>query len=413
MDYFDYKDNQLFCEEVALSDLAEKYGTPAYVYSKKTLVRHLSAYSNGFEKLNNVICFSVKSLGNIAILNLLNSHGAGFDIVSGGELFRALKAGADPKKIIFSGVGKSSVEVAAGIKAGILSFNIESISEYERIKKIANEMQISAPISIRFNPDIHAGGHDYISTGRKEDKFGIDSEEQVLELAQKINAEEYLVFKGLACHIGSQILSLDGFKKAAIKTLKLCDNLNNNGINVTLVDLGGGLGVPYKEEVPPSPKELIQIIEKVFIGRNEQIILEPGRSISANSGVLITKVEYIKNKFIIADAAMNDLLRPALYQAHHAVIPLIKNKEANDMEYDLVGPICETGDYLAKNIKINAEEGDLLAVKTAGAYGFVMSSNYNARPRAPEILVDGSNHYLIRRRETLEDLINLEEIPIA
>ena len=413
MDYFNYKNNQLFCEEVALSDLAEKYGTPAYVYSKKTLVRHLSAYSNSFEKLNNMICFSVKSLGNIAILNLLNSQGAGFDIVSGGELFRALKAGADPKKIIFSGVGKSSVEVAAGIKAGILSFNIESISEYERIKKIANEMQISAPISIRFNPDIHAGGHDYISTGRKEDKFGIDSEEQVLELAQKINEEEYLVFQGLACHIGSQILSLDGFEKAAIKTLKLCDRLNNNGINVTLVDLGGGLGVPYKEEEPPSPKELIQTIEKVFIGRNEQIILEPGRSISANSGILITKVEYIKNKFIIADAAMNDLLRPALYQAHHAVMPVIKNKEASDMEYDLVGPICETGDYLAKNIKINVEEGDLLAVKTAGAYGFVMSSNYNARPRAPEILVDGSNHYLIRRRETLEDLIDLEEIPSA
>jgi len=413
MDYFNYKNNQLFCEEVALSDLAEKYGTPAYVYSRKTLVRHLSAYSNSFEKLNNMICFSVKSLGNIAILNLLNSQGAGFDIVSGGELFRALKAGADPKKIIFSGVGKSSVEIAAGIKAGILSFNIESISEYERIKKIANEMQISAPISIRFNPDIHAGGHDYISTGRKEDKFGVDSEEQVLELAQKINEEEYLVFKGLACHIGSQILSLDGFEKAAIKTLKLCDNLNNNGINVPLVDLGGGLGVPYKEEIPPSPKELIQIIEKVFIGRDEQIILEPGRSISANSGILITKVEYIKNKFIIADAAMNDLLRPALYQAHHAVMPVIKNKEANDMEYDLVGPICETGDYLAKNIKINAKEGDLLAVKTAGAYGFVMSSNYNARPRAPEILVDGSNHYLIRRRETLEDLIDLEEIPIA
>ena len=205
----------------------------------------------------------------------------------------------------------------------------------------------------------------------------------------------------------------DGFEKAAIKTLKLCDNLNNNGINVALVDLGGGLGVPYKEEEAPSPKEVIQIIEKVFIGRNEQIILEPGRSISANSGILITKVEYIKNKFIIADAAMNDLLRPALYQAHHTVMPVIKNKEANDMEYDLVGPICETGDYLAKNIKINVEEGDLLAVKTAGAYGFVMSSNYNARPRAPEILVDGSNHYLIRRRETLEDLIDLEEIPIA
>ena len=202
-------------------------------------------------------------------------------------------------------------------------------------------------------------------------------------------------------------------KRLQLKLLNYAIDLNNNGINVTLVDLGGGLGVPYKEEEPPSPKELIQIIEKVFIGRNEQIILEPGRSISANSGILITKVEYIKNKFIIADAAMNDLLRPALYQAHHAVMPVIKNKEASDMEYDLVGPICETGDYLAKNIKINAEEGDLLAVKTAGAYGFVMSSNYNARPRAPEILVDGSNHYLIRRRETLEDLIDLEEIPIA
>ena len=202
-------------------------------------------------------------------------------------------------------------------------------------------------------------------------------------------------------------------KRLQLKLLNYAIDLNNNGINVTLVDLGGGLGVPYKEEEPPSPKELIQIIEKVFIGRNEQIILEPGRSISANSGILITKVEYIKNKFIIADAAMNDLLRPALYQAHHAVMPVIKNKEASDMEYDLVGPICETGDYLAKNIKINAEEGDLLAVKTAGAYGFVMSSNYNARPRAPEILVDGSNHYLIRRRETLEDLIDLEEIPSA
>ena len=413
MDYFEYKNGNLFCEDVLIEDIAEKYGTPSYIYSKKTLIRHYSAYSASFNSLDNMICFSVKSLGNIAILNLLNKEGAGFDIVSGGELYRALKAGADPKKIIFSGVGKSSVEIAAAIQAGILSFNIESISEYERIKKIASEMQKVASISIRFNPDIHAGGHDYISTGRKEDKFGIDSEDMVLELAKNINKEKYLNFKGLACHIGSQILSLEGFEKAAIKTLDLCNNLNKNGIKVDLVDLGGGLGVPYKDEIPPSPEELIHIIEDIFKDRDELIVLEPGRSISANSGVLLTRVEYLKNKFIIADAAMNDLLRPALYQAHHAVMPVIKNKEASDMEYDLVGPICETGDYLAKNIKINAEEGDLLAVKTAGAYGFVMSSNYNARPRAPEILIDGSNHYLIRRRETLEDLIDLEEIPSA
>ena len=264
MDYFEYKNGNLFCEDVLIEDIAEKYGTPSYIYSKKTLIRHFSAYSASFNSLDNMICFSVKSLGNIAILNLLNKEGAGFDIVSGGELYRALKAGADPKKIIFSGVGKSSVEIAAAIQAGILSFNIESISEYERIKKIASEMQKVASISIRFNPDIHAGGHDYISTGRKEDKFGIDSEDMVLELAKNINKEKYLNFKGLACHIGSQILSLEGFEKAANKTLNLCNNLNKNGIKVDLVDLGGGLGVPYKDEIPPSPEELIHIIEDIL-----------------------------------------------------------------------------------------------------------------------------------------------------
>ena len=406
MDHFHYKKNELYAEEVALKDIADVYGTPTFVYSKATLERHAKAYINSFKKMNGLVCFSVKALSNISILKTLKSSGCGFDIVSGGELHRALLAGANPKKIIFSGVGKSKAEMASGIENNILSFNVESEQELERLGEVAKEMKKTAPVAIRFNPNVDAGVHEFTKTGRKSDKFGV-SIESTKDLVKRCLKNDSIKLVGLTCHIGSQIMELKGFEDAAKQALELLIELDKLNISLDFIDMGGGLGVNYVGEETVQPFELIQIYEEIFSGRNERLILEPGRSISANAGIMLTRVEYKKNNFLIADAAMNDLLRPALYQAHHDVWPIIKNEQISNV--NLVGPICETGDFLAKNIDIGACEGDLLAVKTVGAYGFVMSSNYNSRPRAAEVIVDKDNFYLIRKREDYADLTVLEE----
>jgi len=406
MDHFHYKEGQLFAEEVALKDVADTYGTPTFVYSKATLERHANAYINSFETMSGLVCFSVKALSNISILKTLKKSGCGFDIVSGGELHRALLAGADPKKIIFSGVGKSKEEMASGIEANILSFNVESQQELQRLSEVAAAMKRTASVAIRFNPNVDAGVHEFTKTGRGSDKFGV-STETAMDLAKECFKNDSLNLVGLTCHIGSQIMELKGFQDAAKQALELLVELDKLNINLDFIDMGGGLGVNYVDEKTIQPYELIQCYEKIFANRNERLILEPGRSISANAGVMLTKVEYKKDSFLIADAAMNDLLRPALYDAHHNVWPVVKNKNASSV--NLVGPICETGDFIAKNINIAASAGDLLAVRTVGAYGFVMSSNYNSRPRAAEIIVDKDKFYLIRKREDYSSLTALEE----
>lgn len=407
MDAFKYKENELHCEDVSLSEVANSFGTPAYVYSKKALTENALMYVNSFTNADNMACFSVKSLSNLSVLKLLKGVGCGFDVVSGGEMHRVLSVGADPKSIIFSGVGKSSDEIEQGILNQILSFNVESVSELYRIETIAKKLRMNAAVSIRFNPDIDSGGHDYITTGRKGDKFGISSIEDILNLTTYISESPNLNMVGLACHIGSQIINLESYKETAQRTFELADQIANLGVELEFLDLGGGLGVSYDSDIHPNPEDLISCLELEFKGRKERLILEPGRSISANAGVLLTKVEYIKDEFLIVDAAMNDLLRPSLYQAKHEIWN-IKKGESGDLIRNIVGPICESSDFLGKNIKISAEENDILAVRTAGAYGFVMSSNYNTRPRACEILVEGSQTKLIRKRESLENILEME-----
>ena len=409
MDFFEYKKDELFCEEVNLIEIAENFGTPTYVYSSKTLNLHIDAYMDSFTSKDYQICFSVKSLSNIAILNILKNKGCGFDIVSGGELHRAISVGADPKSIIFSGVGKSKNEIEDGILNEILSFNIESKAELRKIETVASNLKKIAPVSIRFNPDIDSGGHDYITTGRKGDKFGINNLDETIELAKYIRDSKNLEMVGLACHIGSQILNLKSYEMASKKTIDLATKINKLGIDLQFFDMGGGLGVPYLDESPPHPKELISMLEEVFVNRNEKLILEPGRSISANAGVLLTKVEYIKDNFAIVDAAMNDLIRPALYGAKHDIWNL-KNKTNAMKKYNVVGPICESSDFLGKDILLDIAEDDLLCIKTAGAYGFVMSSNYNSRLRSAEVLVDGKTFNLIRRRENIQERKEIETI---
>ena len=409
MNTFEYIDGRLHCEDVDLSILGEKYGTPSYVYSKKTIEENAKAYVNSFTNNDNLACFAVKSLSNLSILNIIKNSGCGFDIVSGGELHRVLSIGAEPKKVIFSGVGKTKKEIEQGINSGILSFNVESESELYRIEKVADEIGSPAPISIRINPDIDSGGHDYITTGRKGDKFGISETRTIIDLCKHAHQAKHLKIVGLACHIGSQILDLDGFIKSADKIFELADELANFDISLEFLDLGGGLGISYEDEVPPSPFDLISCLEEKFKNRKERLILEPGRSISADAGILLTQVEYIKDNFLIVDAAMNDLLRPSLYKAHHDVCNVIDKKD-NLKKWNIVGPICESSDFLAKNISLDVNEDDLIAIKNAGAYGFVMASNYNSRPKACEILIDGNESKIIRERETLDDLLEKERI---
>ena len=406
MEAFSYRDGQLFAEGVALSALAQRFGTPTYVYSRAHIEAQFRAYADALGDLPHLVCFAVKANSNLGVLNLLARLGAGFDIVSRGELERVLAAGGEPSKIVYSGVGKSRDDMRRALEVGVHCFNVESTEELERLQQVAAEMGVTAAISLRVNPDVDAQTHPYISTGLKENKFGIDIEQAPAVYARAADLPNLEVV-GVDCHIGSQLTSLPPFLDALDRLLALVDRLAEQGIAIRHLDLGGGLGVRYRDEQPPLAGDYIAAVRQRMQGRALTLVFEPGRSIVANAGVLLTRVEYLKHTahkdFAIVDAAMNDLIRPALYQAWMNVIA-VQPHEGDTRRYDIVGPICETGDFLAKDRELALAEGDLLAVQSAGAYGFVMSSNYNTRGRAAEVLVDGDQAHEVRRRESVQDL---------
>ena len=412
MDYFNYRENgQLFAEECNLSELAAEHGTPLYVYSRATIERHWHAFDKAAGDVPHLICYAVKANSNLAVLNLLARLGSGFDIVSGGELARVIAAGGDPAKVVFSGVAKTEAEMQEALRQEILCFNLESEPELERLNRVAGEMGKVARISVRVNPDIDAGTHPYISTGLKENKFGVPIERALLlyrRAAQLPNIE----IVGIDCHIGSQLTELEPFLEAMDRLLALIDRLASEGIHVHHLDVGGGLGVNYSDENPPHPEQYAAALKAKLADRDLQLIFEPGRAIVANAGVLLTRVEYLKEgedrHFAIVDAAMNDLIRPSLYGAWMNIIPADRSLERQARRYDVVGPVCETGDFLGKDRELGLAPGDLLVVRSAGAYGFAMSSNYNTRPRAAEVLVDGADAHLVRQREPLAELWRLE-----
>ncbi len=413
MDHFQYRDDALFAEEVALAGIAERFGTPCYVYSRATLERHWRAFDTAFAGLPHLICFAVKANSNLAVLNVLARLGSGFDIVSVGELERVLAAGGDPAKVIFSGVGKRADEIQRALDVGIRCFNVESVPELERINLIAGRVDAVAPVSLRVNPDVDAGSHPYISTGLKESKFGVDihfADEVYLRAAEMPRVR----IMGIDCHIGSQLTELSPFLDALGRVLELADRLERFGIPIEHLDLGGGLGIRYTDETPPEPAEYARVLDRHLEGRHFEIVLEPGRAIAGNAGVLLTRVEFLKatehKHFAIIDAAMNDLIRPALYQAQQEIVPVLRKTAGERAHYDLVGPVCETTDFLGKDRDLSLEPGDLLAVRSSGAYGFTMSSNYNSRPRAPEVMVDGAQAHLVRHRESLRALYTGESI---
>ena len=405
MNSFKYIDGTLHCEEVAIEDIASKYGTPSYIYSEREIRNNAKAYLSSLKK-PGIICFSVKALSNIHILKILANEGCGFDVVSAGELQRCFEAGISGEKIIFSGVGKSEQEIALAISSDIYSINAESVSEINRISKVAGEIGKVAPLGIRINPDISIASHEYIQTGKKDDKFGIDLRD-ALTVTKKVLSLPNLELKGIACHIGSQISDLDFFKKATESMLEILNETDALNINLSFIDMGGGGGITYIDEKHLDPKEIIEQIEKVLHERSELLVLEPGRSIVGNAGALVSRIEYLKSSFAIVDAGMNDLIRPALYKAKHKVVD-VNLSSAKKRSLKVVGPICESGDYLSQETELNSVEGDLIAVLGAGAYGSVMSSNYNSRARAPEILVNGNEFRLIKRRESVADLLSLE-----
>ena len=415
MDYFNYQDDgKLWAEDVSLMDLAHSYGTPLYVYSRATLERHWHAFNDAVGAHPHLICYAVKANSNLGVLNVLARLGSGFDIVSEGELERVIAAGGCPSKVVFSGVGKTESEMIKALSLGIKCFNVESQAELTRLNEVAGFLGKVAPVSLRINPDVDAKTHPYISTGLKENKFGIDFD-QALDVYRYANALPNLNVYGIDCHIGSQLTDLAPFIESTERLLTLIDDLRvNEGIYITHLDVGGGLGVNYQDETPPQPSEYVQALLKSISNRVDiELILEPGRAIAANAGLLLTRVEYLKHNdkknFAIIDAAMNDLLRPALYQAWQDIIP-VSPREGEMKTYDLVGPICETGDYLGKDRALTLEAGDLLAVRSSGAYGFVMASNYNSRCRPAEIMVDGNKVHLVRQREALSSLWQLERI---
>lgn len=407
MDHFEYKNNQLFAENLALQDIAEEYGTPCYVYSRATLERHWHAFNDAFGDHPHLICYSVKANSNIAILNILSRLGSGFDIVSVGELERVLAAGGDPKKVVFSGVGKRADEMQRALDVGIHCFNIESTGELDRLNEVAGGMNKVANISIRVNPDVDAKTHPYISTGLKENKFGIGID-VVKDVYLQAATMKNISIMGIDCHIGSQLTDVTPFMDALERLIALADSLKEHDIHIKHLDLGGGLGVRYKDEEPPLPSDYTKQLFSNEKLKDYEIIIEPGRAIAANTAVLLTKIEYIKESdeknFAIIDAAMNDLIRPALYQSWQEIIPLNNNTDAEPKSYDIVGPICESSDFLGKDRELAIKQGGYLAVRSAGAYGFSMASNYNTRPRAAEVLVDGDKSALIRKREKLESL---------
>jgi diaminopimelate decarboxylase len=406
MDAFTYRDGELFAEGVALSDIAARFGTPTYVYSRAHIEAQYQAYADALAGAPGMVCYAVKANSNLGVLNLLARLGAGFDIVSSGELERVLAAGGDAARIVFSGVGKSRDDMRRALEAGVHCFNVESRNELERLQNVAAAMEVKAPVSLRVNPDVDAGTHPYIATGLKENKFGIAIDEAETVYAHAATLPNLDVI-GVDCHIGSQLTSLEPFLDALDRLLALIDRLKARGIAIRHLDLGGGLGVRYRNEQPPLPGDYIQAVRQRIQGRNLALLFEPGRSIVANAGVLLTQVEYLKHTehkdFAVIDAAMNDLIRPALYEAWMDVVP-VQPHAGTERTYDLVGPICETGDFLARERSLVLAEGDLLAIRSAGAYGFVMSSNYNTRGRAAEVLVDGEQAFEVRRRETIEDL---------
>ena len=406
MDAFNYRDGELFAEGVALSAIAQRFGTPTYVYSRAHIEAQYRSFTDALEGVPHLVCYAVKANSNLGVLNVLARMGAGFDIVSRGELERVLAAGGQADKIVFSGVGKSREDMRRALEVGVHCFNVESTDELERLQVVAAEMGVRAPISLRVNPDVDAGTHPYISTGLKENKFGIaiaDAEDVYIRAAQLPNLEVL----GVDCHIGSQLTTLPPFLDALDRLLALIDRLGECGIYLHHIDLGGGVGVRYRDEEPPAIADYIQAVRERIEGRDLTLMFEPGRYIVANAGVLLTQVEYLKHTehkdFAIVDAAMNDLIRPALYQAWMDVTA-VTPRASDARAYDIVGPICETGDFLAKDRELALEEGDLLAVHSAGAYGFVMSSNYNTRGRTAEVLVDGDQAFEVRRRETVAEL---------
>ena len=414
MDFFQYKNNQLMAENLPVKQLAEQFGTPLYVYSKATLERHWHAFNNAFGEHPHLVCFAVKSNPNIAILNVMAKLGSGFDIVSQGELERVLAAGGDAAKVVFSGVAKSHQEIARALEVNIRCFNVESEAELLRINQIAGDMGKIAPISLRVNPDVDAHTHPYISTGLKENKFGV-SVEQAREVYKLAATLPNIKIVGMDCHIGSQLTELQPFLDAVDRLIVLMEQLKQDGIHLKHLDLGGGLGVTYTDETPPHPTEYAKALwEKLSAFSELEIIVEPGRAITANAGILVTKVEYLKSNesrnFAIVDAGMNDMIRPALYQAYMNILEIDRTLAREEKMYDVVGPICETSDFLGKQRKLAIAEGDYLAQRSAGAYGASMSSNYNSRPRTAEVMVDGDKAYLIRRREALNELWQLESL---
>ena len=414
MDFFQYKNNQLMAENLPVKQLAEQFGTPLYIYSKATLERHWHAFDNAFGEHPHLVCFAVKSNPNIAILNVMAKLGSGFDIVSQGELERVLAAGGDAAKVVFSGVAKSHQEIARALEVNIRCFNVESEAELLRINQIAGEMGKIAPISLRVNPDVDAHTHPYISTGLKENKFGV-SVEQAREVYKVAATLPNIKIVGMDCHIGSQLTELQPFLDAVDRLIVLMEQLKQDGIRLKHLDLGGGLGVTYTDEAPPHPTEYAKALwEKLSAFSELEIIVEPGRAITANAGILVTKVEYLKSNesrnFAIVDAGMNDMIRPALYQAYMNILEIDRTLAREEKMYDVVGPICETSDFLGKQRKLAIAEGDYLAQRSAGAYGASMSSNYNSRPRTAEVMVDGDKAYLIRRREALNELWQLESL---
>lgn len=415
--WFPIKDGNLYAENLSISELVAKYGTPLYIYSKAGLINAWQGYAQAIEGHKALICYGMKANSNLAVLNIFHKLGAGFDIVSGGELARAIAAGANPKKIVFSGVGKQAWEIQDALKAGIKCFNIESAAELEHIAQIAKQMNCIAPISIRVNPDVDAKTHPYISTGLKENKFGVEISTAV-DLYLTAKSHKSLNIVGVDCHIGSQITQIEPYLDALDKLLNLIDDLASKDIKLQHLDLGGGLGIRYSDEIALKPIQLLQPVFAALKKRGHdylELVLEPGRSLVGNAGVLVTTVEYLKynevRNFAIVDAAMNDLMRPALYEAWHDVVPVNSPKDAVKQTYDIVGPICESGDWLARKRELALQQGDLLAIMSAGAYAFTMSSQYNTRCRAAEILIDGDKDYLVRPRETIHELFASEVIP--
>ena len=413
MKFFSQKNGEFFAENVPLSQIAKQFGTPTYVYSKQALTSAFERFSEGFSGTDHLVCFAVKSNPSLAILNTFAKLGAGFDIVSGGELARVIAAGGDPSKVVFSGVGKTETEMRDALNAGIFCFNVESASELDRLNAVAASMGKIAPISLRVNPNVDAKTHPYISTGLKNNKFGV-AYEDALSLYQKAATMSHIAIHGVDCHIGSQLTKLSPFLDALDRILALVDQLEAAGIHIQHIDAGGGIGICYSDETPPNFADYAEAMRKKMAGRNIKMVFEPGRALVGNAGILLTKVEYLKHteakNFAIVDAAMNDLMRPALYDAYHEIVAVKPHTDVAPQVYEIVGPVCESGDFLGHDRKLALAQGDLIAILSAGAYGMSMSSNYNTRPRAAEIMVDGDAVHEIRQREKVADLFALEKI---